>query len=526
MIRATDAMTIPAPSAARVAEAAPPAALETAAALFAALNREGIRYCHWKSNLRLARGLCGATDLDVLVDPADAERFRAHLDRLAVRRVLAPPGKRYASIEDYLGFDAPSGQLFHLHVHYRLVLGEQFVKNYSLPLESRFLDGARPRLDVMTPPAELELLVLCLRALLKYRDRDGVKDVFGIRSPGIPAHIMDELHWLAAHTTPEQVRTAATESLGTATADAIDDFLRLIRRAPRDGRALLRLRGTVRTTLRPYRRSGRLPALGRYLAESVRRRNRLRFGPPRKMSLPGGGVSLALLGADGAGKTTVAADLTAWLGRMMEVRGHYQGSKQPSWASEQFYTGFRAFRRGHRSFSARFGAGNPVARFLAGTRQLLLYGHYLSVGVDRYRRHRAGRRAASAGAVVLYDRFPLVAPLDGPAIRRSAGGATGLMAGLEEALYDRFQPPDLFLVLAVDPDISVRRKPDHSREAIEEKACLLQRLTRDPALGPVAERNVVIDAGRPLACVLADARQAVWAALAEKQGAAPSSRAT
>jgi thymidylate kinase len=519
MIRTSDAITIPAPAATKTAEAAPPAALETVAALFTALNGEGIRYCHWKSNLRLARGLCGATDLDVLVDPADAERFRAHLDRLAVRRVLAPPGKRYPSIEDYLGYDAPSGQIFHLHVHYRLVLGEQFVKNYSLPLESRFLDGARPRLGVMTPPAELELLVLCLRALLKYRDRDGVKDVFGIRSPGIPAHIVDELRWLAAQTTPERVRAVAAESLGAATANVVGDFLRLVRRAPRDGRELLRLRGAVRLALRPYRRSGRLLALGRYLAESARRRNRLRFGPRRKMTLPGG-VSVALLGADGAGKTTVAADLTSWLGRMLEVRGYYQGSKQPSWVSEQLYTSFRVFRRGHRSIAARLGADSPVARLLAGARQLLLNAHYLSVGVDRYRRHRAGRRAASAGAVVLYDRFPLIAPLDGPVIRQSAG-ATRLMAGLEESLYRRFQPPDLFLVLAVDPDISVQRKPDHSREAIEEKARLLQRLVLDPGLGPVAARNVVIDAGQPLACVLADARQAIWAGLSAS--AAPSS---
>ena len=518
MIQTADVATLPIPAEPTMIETGDPDALQTVVALFAALNGSGIRYCHWKSNLRLGRGLRGATYLDILVDPADTMRFRILLEDFGVRRMLAPPGKRYPSIADYLGCDGATGVLFHLHVHYQLVLGEQFVKNYRLPLARYFLNSARLSMGVKVPSPELELTILALRALLKYRDRDAIKDILLIRSPGIPAPIQDEIQWLAAQTTTARVYEAAAEALGSPTADTIVAFLLQMRTMPRNGRELLSLRRASRSALAPYRRLRRSRVLARYLVETVRRRNRLRLGPPRKMTLPGRGVSVGLLGADGAGKTTVAAELTTWLGRMMEVRGYYQGSKQSSAASQGLYLVFRAFRRAHRDWSARFGVGNPAARLLAGARRLFLSAHYLSVGVDRYRRYRAGRRAVARGAVVIYDRFPLIAPLDGPVIRREVGGrGTDGLARLEESLYRRFQPPDAFLVLAVDPEISLRRKPDHDREAIEAKARLLRRLMDDPELGPVAGRKVVIDAGRPLAVVLEDARRSVWGILLDAE---------
>ena len=91
--------------------------------LFQMLNDAGIRYCHWKSNLRLERGLCGKTDLDLLIDPTDRQQLMLAFEGYGVIPVLAPPGRHYPSIEDYLGFDPLSGCLFHFHVHYQLVLG-------------------------------------------------------------------------------------------------------------------------------------------------------------------------------------------------------------------------------------------------------------------------------------------------------------------------------------------------------------------------------------------------------------------
>jgi thymidylate kinase len=136
------------------------------------------------------------------------------------------------------------------------------------------------------------------------------------------------------------------------------------------------------------------------------------------------------------------------------------------------------------------------------------------VAIDRYRRQRAGQIAARRGAVVLYDRFPLAASLDGPQIRETAAGDAGFaarsFARLEEAIYRRFQPPDLCLILEVDPDTSISRKPDHNRETIEAKARLLQQLVEKTDSLLAQSHLVIVDAGRPLASVVADVKESVW----------------
>ena len=46
-------------------------------------------------------------------------------------------------MESFLGFDPTTGTLLHLDVHYRLVLGEQLIKNHHLPVEDWLLAGSR-----------------------------------------------------------------------------------------------------------------------------------------------------------------------------------------------------------------------------------------------------------------------------------------------------------------------------------------------------------------------------------------------
>jgi len=177
-----------------------PAALPALTALFRDLNRRGIRYCHWKSNVRLEKSLQGRTDLDLLVDRKDTPAFRQLLHAHDVKPVLAAPGRDYPAVENHLGFDAATGRLFHLHVHYQLVLGEQFVKNYRLPLESHFLDSVRVSHGVKIPSPELEIAVLCVRALLKYRARDLACDVFSLGPSGLPVAILQEIDSLLCET--------------------------------------------------------------------------------------------------------------------------------------------------------------------------------------------------------------------------------------------------------------------------------------------------------------------------------------
>jgi len=112
-------------------------------ALLDELAEKGVRYCLWKSNIRLRAGLAGETDLDLLVDREYGLQLREILGRHRLKQLMPHKASAHAGMEHFLGMDEASGRLFHLHVHYQLVLGEQYVKNYRLPMESQVLGSVR-----------------------------------------------------------------------------------------------------------------------------------------------------------------------------------------------------------------------------------------------------------------------------------------------------------------------------------------------------------------------------------------------
>ena len=486
--------------------------------LFQALNHSGIRYCHWKSNLRLEWGMQGRTDLDLLVDPAHAQVFKQVLAEHHIKAFLAPPGKRYPALEDYMGFDPSSGKFFHLHVHNQLVLGEQFVKNYQLPLEGQFLDSIQLKSGVKIPAPELELIVLSIRALLKYRDRDAIKDILSIRSPGIPAHIMGEINWLLNQTCLKKVSETLNSVSDPIPPDPILDFLNTMIMTPRAGYRLYRLRQSVRKAIRVYQRHNRLWASITYFKEFWRRRKSfLKLTPERKMTNPRGGLTLALVGVDGSGKTTISRELATWLDWKLDVHTYYLGSKQPSWMSERSYLLFRIARRSHRSVSKLLGENNFISRLIEALRQALLYSHYLLTGYDRYRRYLAGKRNAQTGSIILFDRYPLEAPLDGPQIHLAGENDPWRFADtfsrLERKLYQEIQMPDLLFVLEVSPEVSLERKPDHDWAAIEAKNIALGKLATLIEAAPKKVGVSYINASLPLDIVLGQIKQKIWEAL-------------
>lgn len=491
-------------------------------ALLEALTAAGVRYCLWKSNVHVAAALAGDTDLDLLVDRGHTLRFREVLHRHRVHPLVPPRGGAYPATEHYLGFDPPSGRLFHLHVHYQLVLGERYVKNYRLPVEGHLLHARRLLAGVPVPAAAVELALLAVRILLKYRLRDAVKDVLGIRSPGVPEDVHAEVRWLLDQTSLGEVG-AILRAWGEIVPVALaSDALETVVHDRRPGLALLLLRTRLRAALRDHRRSAVLRARLRYAVALLHRRRWPRLRPwDDRMTPATGGLSAALVGSDGSGKSATAELLARWLGWKVAVVVRYMGSKQPSRRSRWLYLAFRALRRGQRALARRAGADARPARLAAGARDVALALHHLAVAGDRVRRYRAACRDVHAGRVVLFDRFPLEALsslpehrlLDGPQISAALGTPGRLVAALarvEERRYACFRLPDVLVLLDVSPELGAQRKPDHRPEILAVKSRAVVELAALARASRGLVRVWQTDANRPLGVMVADIKSRLW----------------
>lgn len=486
--------------------------------LFVTLERRGVRYCHWKSNYRLSASLRGKTDLDLLVDGRQRLEFRQLLAEHDVIELRPAPDKAYSAIEHYLGFDVATGRLFHLHVHYELVLGEQHVKNYRLPLEEPFLQRVHSLHGVCVPVPELELMVLALRALLKYRDRDGLKDLLGIRGPGLPRHIREEIGWLREQSSPTQMDALLAELSAVVPGEEIASFLSTVAANPRDGARLLALRRRVRRALAGYQRRSRLRSALSYFARSGQRTlSYARLTPKKKMSLPEQGIAIAFVGADGAGKSTIVDEIARWLSWRLNVRVLYMGSSRPSPATRLLKSLTSLSRLAEAGSRRLLGRQRRLSALVASGHRHLLALRYVAEAADRYRRWRAGSRDASRGWVVIYDRYPLPGvavgdrAMDGPRapslFPEGMSKAGRRLAQLEAGFYARIPPPEPLFVLHVSPEVSQARKPGHAPAAIQAKSQALADLAqRDGTNGAV----IHVEADRPLDEVLGTVKRALW----------------
>lgn len=468
--------------------------LQICQSFFEHLNGNGVRYCHWKSNLNLVSALSGRTDLDILVARSSMPAFNEAIGAFGFKKILSPPAKQFPGLEDYLGFDRVTGALVHLHVHYALVMGEKYIKNHCLPLEELFFNHLvlSPQ-GVWIPCPELELVILVLRAhlktdllsLLKHQ----IKDCLGQSYNPFPDHIHQEFLELIRNSDLEKVRAIFHESRLPLKEGIIFGFIRELSEGNLRARAVVRRKLQILFGLRDYRRHNVFAAYFSYLSHYLSGLPLVaKFRSPKRKTIWGGGKVFALVGADGSGKSTLVADLESWLSWKVEVRRAYHGIPK-TWTVRLGFWVARQFRK-----LALNGVSGAITAFL-----------WVLIARKRYVTSVQARRFAADGELVLSDRFPLQDfhdmenPMDGP---RLSGGDTWI-SRRESYWYDKLVRPDRLFVLKVAIDELRRRKADLPLDTHMLKA---------EAVNSIREREgiVVIDANRSYEEVLLQIKRSIW----------------
>jgi hypothetical protein len=208
---------------------------------------------------------------------------------------------------------------------------------------------------------------------------------------------------------------------------------------------------------------------------------------------------IAVVGCDGAGKSTLSADLLA----------HIRKTR----AAETGYLGLGSGEQG-RSIGRWPLVGPMVQRLLEGVADRLRDPAAPIPGwlAARYALRRSKKRRARfdallnqrrRGAVIVTDRYPQVdvpGLHDGPILAGIATTARlAAMQREEHALYAEMAAylPTLVIRLHIDVDTVMARKPDHDRTLIEQKVASVPRLSFGGA--PMVDLDATLDYAEELA---------------------------
>lgn len=467
-----------------------------------------VLYCHWKSNEAINRGLDGEGDLDILVSQQHIEKAYQALTSLGFKRLTERPHKAYPGIEHWLGLSCKEGTFVHVHLHFRLVYGEKFIKGHRFSNEQALLQRRILANGIYQISREDELIFLFIRSMLKIDFIWIIKKFVGLENNYFPQLIFKEYQFLLNEISEERVKQRKDDFIPSIDFDSMLYTIRHIERLN-----LFKIMHWRHKIFKSISMSSRLSRWGHFVTFL---RVYLGFGlikigilkKPKKRLFTGG-TTIALLGADGAGKSTMLKELNNWIGQYLDVEIRYTGSgdgnKSVALTLFDYVNALRKTRNKPTEQDISSPASNAgyLKTGLKNIRAILVAKHRLST-ISR------ARVQSNNGMIVLYDRYPQ--PFnrdysDGPKVIDNGGFASKWLYQWELRIYEKLFSyfPDYCICLMVDPKVSVSRKGEDSEDTIEKKNNVLKTL-----LEMNKGKSSVVDANQDYETVLLKLKELAW----------------
>jgi thymidylate kinase len=437
------------------------------------LNTNGVRYCHWKSNLSLSKSLSGQSDVDLLVHREDARLFRTILSQLDFRPAANKDGEDFPSIEHHFALDEESGVLVHVHAYFRVITGDSLSKNYRFPIEEMLLQNTRMEDSIPLLAKSAELIVFTLRIMLKHTSL--VELVLLAR---YWKDVKQEINWLLETESIDKTLSLVDCWLPSVDADLFSECVAALKApAPLFHRIVLGLR--LRSQLQIYARHSAIRAwlvgARKFTAMLFRRLTR-----SQKELIPrSGGAVIAFVGPEATGKSTLIAEMSQWLGEHFAVE-HIHAGKPKSTpltlipnllvpALRSLFPGSRSTRL-EAQYHYEESSDKPRTSYplIFALRSALL-------AYDRRSLLAKAYSHAANGAIVLCDRYPssqIGAP-DGPQLSQLATSKSGYsvshrLARIESRLYRQIPPPDVVIYLNAPLEVALVRNATRGKKEPED----------------------------------------------------------
>lgn len=491
--------------------------------LFDLWNKDSVKYCHWKSNEHLLEGLVGLTDLDIYVHYDDKTTAEEHLEKCGYIKFVPQKGARYPFVDEWIGFDYETGKLIHIHLHYKIITGTKYNKEYVFPLDDLIVSTRilNEEFNVYVASPDIEIIVLYSRIALKAKDKERIK---------VDSDYEKEITYLKERVNYEQVKSYCEFFFK----DAGEKMYQFICKESLSFDEFNELYKIVDAWLKEYKKFSSFIVKIRYHFFKYRNLKNAVFNKYFKQhnitrkTLPIRGLSLCFIGADGSGKSTVSIEICKWLNWKVEGSRFYLGSgdhynsllkrvlskASSKIASKKAQENDKIAKNDEAVKVSTAPKKKSLLKGILKSGFIYLQSVYLKkIATRSYAELKKAKKYAEKGAIAILDRFPqnqFAGIYDGPKIAARYPTAKNpfvvLNAKSEEKAIVKSQKyqPDVVFKLLLPPEESVRRKPDHTIEEVSAKAEITPKL--------VFENSIVydIDATKPYDEELLEIKRLIW----------------
>lgn len=398
---------------------------------------QGIPACLWKSFDRWQDGASGKTDIDLLIEERSLSDAQGLLKREGWIFLKAESWRSFPHVYDFLRFDEGMGCFIHLHVHARITTGAKLTKPLTPPWNDFYLDNIESD-PVPHVKADVEFIMFVLRLctkqtwvdyarILRRRSynalfRDMKQEYVALRERCSRETVQEMLETGPYHGIPADIIFDAYDDLYSLTWVRRILLRRYLKRFRRMSGLRILLMTVCRTILKKYQGVGK--------------------------TIPDKGLSLAICGADGSGKTTLCDAVEKQLARHFKIHRYYMGGTRmrPGFMRgllmKPLWPLYLALRR----------TCTMMGQAVAAERLRKLYfdfDEYLTQK-EKFRRFLRAQKNVRKGGIVLFERYPL-------------------FKGYGDGLSTALPMPDLLFIIDIPENEAIRRRPGDAPATIAAK---------------------------------------------------------
>lgn len=437
--------------------------------LLGEFDAQEISYVSWKNNHQLQSVMSGNGDIDLFV-PFDHRSKFINLCRAQGWIEVVNPVSRHPWISHFYILGG-NYEVFHIHAYFKLITGETWLKEYIFPfgnwiIENRVWNADH---DIWVVNNASQAYLFLVRHLLKC------------------ASISGRLLYKRELPSYDDEWKACSYSIGTKDIQGPIDITSYIDNSRAFGEKLklpkiitaLRFRWELSPFLRfklfslPFRR---------FLSFFSRLSNKLLL--KRKKMFPKQGITIAISGVDGSGKTTMLQEVDKILGRFLTIDRFHLG--RPQGKLIEFIWRALGNKSGNSAIPGCFDITTPSSRGKAINGAIL--------ALLRLRKARIVVNRASHGGLMLIDRWPTdeVGKMDGPRVilGENSGFIQRLCKRIELWAYSNMPLADICYFFVVPIEVAIERNRSRKKDNKETDEMISARFFGNLDYKPLAKKTI------------------------------------